>query len=69
MIFVGYAALAIGIALLAADLAGRFRAPPERVPALARTGVIGAAAIGLTPLLLLLLSQTLPPAAGGLGAS
>jgi hypothetical protein len=68
VIFVGYAALAIGLAMLAADVRGRFRAPPERLPALARSGVIGAAAIGVTPLLLLL-SQLAPSGAEGLGAS
>jgi hypothetical protein len=67
VIFVGYGSLAIGLVLLAADLGGRFRVSSDRLRELARIGLVGAAVVGVTPLLLLL-GQTLPPGAG-LGAS
>jgi hypothetical protein len=62
-----YGSLAIGLVLLAADLGGRFRVPPTDFASWRRSASVGAAVVGVTPLLLLL-GQTLPPGAG-LGAS
>jgi hypothetical protein len=57
VIFVFYAFLAVGVALLAQDLRGRFTAAPERIRWWRRIGVAAAAGPGLAPLLAWILGR------------